>query len=98
MTAIYDRGGWPDAGPIDPSEHAHADWEKRTHALMRLLAGRRIATIDELRRSSASMTREEYESAGYYERILGSIERILIEKGVITREEVARKLAELAGE
>ena len=39
MRRVHDRGGWPDAGPIDRSEHEYTMWEKRTDALMRLLTG-----------------------------------------------------------
>src|SRR5437762_1207782 len=34
MQRVHDRGGWPDAGPIDRSEHEYTMWEKRTDALM----------------------------------------------------------------
>jgi hypothetical protein len=38
---------------------------------------------------------EVYERLGYYERWIHGSELILIEKGLLTREEVDRKVAEL---
>ncbi len=37
MRQHHDMGGLP-AGPLDRSEHSYAPWEKRTHALLLLLA------------------------------------------------------------
>ena len=38
MPSVHDRGGWPDAGPIDKAEHELSFWEKRTDALLVLLS------------------------------------------------------------
>jgi hypothetical protein len=38
MPRIHDRGGWPDAGPINKAEHDLSMWEKRTDALLVLLS------------------------------------------------------------
>ena len=95
---IHDRGGWPDAGPIDRAEHDLAFWEQRTDALMRLLSspGKRRMTVDELRRAIESMEPARYEQAGYYERWLFAIETLMTEKGILTPEEIERKVVELA--
>ena len=97
MTRAHDRGGWPGAGPIDRSEHALSWWEKRTDALMSLMWSpeRRIIRVDEMRRAIESMEPGEYEKASYYERWLFALEILLIEKGVLTREEIELKVKEL---
>lgn len=97
MARVHDRGGRPIAGPINRSEHELSWWEKRTDALLRLMWSpeRRIIRVDEMRRAIESMEPEEYEKAGYYERWLFALETLLIEKGVLTREEIERKVKEL---
>jgi hypothetical protein len=96
MPAIHDRGGWPDDTPIDRAEHDLALWEQRTDAMMRLLSSpdRRIIRVDELRRSIESIEPEKYETYGYYQRWLTALEMLVVEKGVVTREELDTRLAE----
>jgi hypothetical protein len=94
MRRVHDRGGWPDAGPIDRSEHDYTMWEKRTDALMRLLTSHGVMRVDEMRRAIEAIEPGEYEQLGYYERWITAIERLMIEKGVLTREEIERKIEE----
>ena len=97
MPSIHDRGGWPDAGPIDRTEHAHADWEMRTDALMRLLSSsqKRIIRVDELRRAIESLEPARYEQCAYYEKWASAIEALLLQKEILTREEIEDKVAEM---
>ncbi len=97
MPKVHDRGGWPDAGPINRAEHQYTIWEKRTDALMGLLsaAERRIIRTDELRRAIESIEPDRYEKLTYYERWITAIEKLLVEKGVLTRAEIERKVGEL---
>ncbi|MBI3625569.1 MAG: nitrile hydratase subunit beta [Candidatus Rokubacteria bacterium] len=97
MTRVHDRGGWPGAGPINRAEHELSWWEKRTDALMRLMwtPERRVIRVDEMRRAIESMEPGQYEKASYYERWLHALETLLIEKGVLTREEIELKVKEL---
>lgn len=96
MRAYHDMGGQP-AGPVQRSEHEYALWERRVHALLLLLADpqRKVMTVDELRRGIESLGVTEYERITYYERWIASITRVLLEKGLITPEELGRKLAEI---
>jgi hypothetical protein len=57
MPRVHDRGGWPDAGPINKSEHDLSMWEKRTDALLVLLSSpaKKIIRVDELRRAIESL-------------------------------------------
>ncbi len=97
MARVHDRGGWPGAGPIDRSEHELSWWEKRTDALMRLLWSpeRRIIRVDEMRRAIESIEPDYYEKCSYYERWLIALETLLVEKGLLTREQIAQKVKEL---
>lgn len=91
---VHDRGGWPDAGPIDRSEHEYAMWEKQTDALMGILRTKHLIRTDELRRAIESIEPAAYERMTYYQRWLTAIKTLLIEKGVLTAEEIERKLQE----
>ena len=42
-----------------------------------------------------SLPRDVYESLSYYERWIAGAEIILVEKGILTREEVDAKMAEI---
>jgi hypothetical protein len=97
MPRIHDRGGWPTAGPINKAEHDLSMWEKRTDALVMLLANptKRVLRVDELRRAIESLTPDAYEKLSYYERWITAVEALLIEKGVLTREEIDRKAESL---
>ena len=93
---VHDRGGWPTVEPIDRSEHPLADWELLADALQQSLVRNGVITVDELRRGIESMPPAEYEAAGYYERWVYSLERILVEKRVIAPGDIDRKLSEPA--
>ncbi len=97
MPGVHDRGGWPDAGPINKAEHELAFWEKRTDALLVLLsnADRRVIRVDELRRTIESLPPEMYETMSYYERWISAIETLLIEKNILTRAEIDRKAEQI---
>ncbi|MBI4560598.1 MAG: nitrile hydratase subunit beta [Candidatus Rokubacteria bacterium] len=97
MRQVHDRGGWSGARRIERAEHELLDWERRTDAMMQLLSGpeKRIIRVDELRRAIESLPLERYESLSYYERWVSALEILMIEKNVLTREEVEGKLAEL---
>ncbi len=97
MPGVHDRGGWPEAGPVNRAEHELSFWEKRTDALLVLLssADQRAIRVDELRRAIESLPLEAYESMSYYERWIGAIETLLIEKNVLTKAEIDRKAEQI---
>lgn len=93
---VHDRGG-RSAGPIPLEEHEPAPWEKRTDALLVLLARKGHLRVDELRRAIEGLEPRAYETLSYYERWLAAMEGILVEKGVLTRAEVLRAQGEVHG-
>ncbi len=93
--AVHDRGGRPGAGRIDRTEHQLSDWELLADALNAVLVRRRVYRVDEHRRAIESLRPEEYESFPYYGRWITATESLLVEKGILTREEIERKIAEL---
>jgi hypothetical protein len=96
MRAHHDLGGRA-AGPIDRSEHELEPWEKRVDAMQRLLADpkRSIISVDELRRAIEGLGAEQYDRLNYYERWITAMANLLIEKSVLTVDELGRKLDEV---
>lgn len=96
MRGYHDIGGLS-AGPIDQKDHVLAPWEKRVHALLTLLSDpcRDVVNVHELRRGIESLGEAEYDRLAYYERWITSIANILLQKGVLTTEELGRKLADI---
>ena len=67
-------------------------WERRTDAIRGVLGAKRLIRTDELRRAVESIELSPYEQLSYYERWIVAIEALLIEKGLLTREEIDRKM------
>lgn len=88
MPRGHDRGGWPTDEPIDQREHQWADWERRTQALARVLRAKGLMVTDEMRRGIEALPPNEYEALSYFERWAASIETLLVEKGVLTSDEI----------
>ena len=90
-------GGLP-AGPVARTEHDYALWEKRVDALMMLLSSpqRQLLKVDELRRNIEALGPQAYDAMGYYERWMHAICQTLIQRGVITIDELGRKMEEVA--
>jgi hypothetical protein len=93
LRSHHDMGGRP-AGPIEPSEHDYAHWEKRVDALMVLLSApeRRLLRVDELRRQIEGLGPDAYDAMSYYERWIAAITRVLLERGVLSADELGRKM------
>ena len=88
-------GGRPSEEPLNLEEHSLADWEVVADAVSVALGARGLRTTDEHRRAMEDMPADEYLSLSYYERWVRGTEQLLVEKGVVTREEIDRKMAEL---
>ncbi len=97
MTRAHHDLGGRTAGPIDRTEREPEPWEKRVDAILRLLSepGRAVVTVDEHRRAVEGLGAEAYDRLTYYERWITAITNLLLEKGVITTEELGRKLDEV---
>ena len=91
----HDVGGLPGGGSIDQSQHELSDWEILADALNQALGARGVKRTDEMRRAREEMDSAAYRDMTYYERWIASIETILIEKKILTKDEIDRKLAEL---
>jgi hypothetical protein len=94
MRSHHDMGGLP-AGPVIPTEHDYAPWEKRVDALLVLLTGAKQMTVDELRKNIEAIDPDAYERMTYYERWIHSITQTLIQRGVLTIDGLGRKMEEV---
>lgn len=94
MPGVHDMGGSP-GGSIDKSQHEVQDWERLADAVTILLDKKGVKTTDEHRRAQESLPPDLYENLGYYERWTAATEALLVEKGVLTAEEIDRRAAEL---
>ena len=92
-------GGLP-AQKVEPTEHDHEEWERRVDALMVLCVGlsgkKRLMTVDELRKNIESLPPETYDRIAYYEKWVTSLTHTLIQRGVITTAELAKKMEEVS--
>lgn len=92
MSGAHDLGG-SSGGSIDQSGHEVEDWERLADAINTALGGKGLQTTDQHRRAIESLP--NYRELGYYERWAAATEKLLVEKGILTREEIDEKAGEL---
>ena len=100
MNGIHDMGGMHGFGRVDREENEpvfHAKWEGRVLGISRACSAQHLFNIDESRHGIERMAPIDYLASSYYERWLDRTVRLLVEKGVITREDLERRMAQLAG-
>jgi len=98
VDGIHDMGGMHGFGAIEPEQHQetfHAEWEKRVPGLVAAATRGANVNIDEFRHGIERMPPREYLGASYYQRHLFTTELNLIEKGLLTREEIDACLDQL---
>jgi len=88
--------GGLDAGPVQRAEHEYAPWEKRCHALANVLDIHKIVNTEEKRRGIAALGSEMVAQLSYYERWIVAFANILFQKEILTPEELAKKMNEVA--
>jgi nitrile hydratase subunit beta len=94
MDGMHDLGGKQGFGPVRYTAGAkafHAAWEVRANALYAHAVRLGIFNMDEYRHAIERMEPRHYVTASYYERTLTSLATLLVEKGVLTRDELERR-------
>lgn len=89
-----DIGGAP-ADIIERTDHVLEAWEKRCHALADVLDYHKLINTEEKRRGVEALGSELVGKLTYYERWIAAFAFILFEKGILTPDELARKMAEV---
>jgi nitrile hydratase subunit beta len=99
MNGPHDVGGMHGFGTIVAERNEppfHEDWEGRVHGMNLALAAIGQHTVDEFRHAIERIPRADYYAASYYEKWLYALERLLVEKGIATPEELAARAAQAA--
>ena len=92
MGSVHDMGGSPE-GSIDRSQHEVEDWERLADAISSALGKEGLYTTDEHRRAIESL--EGYRDLSYYERWVAATEKLLVEKEILTTDEIDERAAEI---
>jgi nitrile hydratase subunit beta len=96
MDGIHDLGGTQGFGTVPHTINSlsykpvfHEDWEHLAYSLLFLAAdGLKNFSVDELRHAIERMDTRHYFSSPYYDRIVIGTATLLVENGVITKEEL----------
>jgi hypothetical protein len=90
----HDMGGLP-AGKVQRTEHEYGEWERRVDAMVQLLRLGGAMTVDELRKNIEALPPQDYDAMAYYEKWITSLTQTLIQRGVITTDELGRKMEQV---
>ena len=92
MNGPHDLGGIDGCGPVVKEANEpvfHSPWEKRVFGMFPALMALRFFNLDELRHGMERMSFASYLTSSYYEHWLHSFETLLVEKGVLTADELS---------
>lgn len=92
MAGVHDMGGLP-GGPVDRSQHDVEDWERLADAINSALGAKGLQSTDQHRRAIEGL--ENYGDLSYYERWAAATEKLLVEKSILTSEEIDERAAEI---
>jgi len=87
----HDLGGAHGFGPVapDPAEPLfHAEWERRAFALVLAMGGTGAWNIDMSRHARERIPPAEYLASSYYQIWRKAAERLMLERGLVTAEEL----------
>jgi nitrile hydratase beta subunit len=99
MNGMHDVGGMDGFGPVrweDNEPVFHEPWEGRMRAISTLVRKRRIYNLDESRYTIECIDPVYYLGASYYQRWLLRIETLLMERGILTEQEIQKKMNEIS--
>lgn len=88
-------GGLP-AGKVERSEHEYGEWDRRVDAIVQVASRRLGIRVDQRRRNIEALPPQAYDAMSYYEKWLVAITHTLIQRGVITTEELGRKMEQVS--
>jgi len=98
VNGVHDLGGLHGFGPVvaEADEPVfHAEWERRAFALTLAAGFLGEWNIDMSRWAREQMPPARYLAASYYEHWLWGLEHLLVERGLLTREELEARVAVL---
>jgi len=98
VNGVHDMGGMHGFGPVVAEAHEpvfHAEWERRAFALTLAAGFLGEWNIDMSRFAREQMPPAAYLASSYYEHWLWGLEHLLVERGLLTREEIEARVAVL---
>ena len=91
----HDLGGLPAGGPLLRTERDMTPFEKFCHALLNVLDVYKLVNTEEKRRGVEDLGGQIIGSLSYYERWAVSASKVLLEKRLITPQELGAKMSEV---
>ena len=91
MNGIHDIGGMDNIGPMNIEKDEpvfHGDWEKKVFGLTLATMAAGIYATDEVRYLTETIPPQDYLTFKYYEKWLYSLELMMLNKDLITKEEL----------
>ena len=100
MNSIHDMGGMDGMGPVDIEADEpvfHSDWERQVAGMFfaTIIAG--VYNDDEFRQARERLHPAKYLRYSYYHQWLLAIQRLLIEKNLVTEQEIDARMKSFAG-
>ncbi len=92
MRGPHDVGGLP-AGPIKTDDPALTFWEKQVDGLRAAVGAKGLMSSHESRRAVEALGEDAHASMKYYERWTAALCRNMIDKGVLTQDEIDARVA-----
>lgn len=94
MRGPHDVGGTP-GGEIDTDAHPLTFWEKQIDGLRAAIGAKGLVNTHENRRAVESLGDDAYNSLQYYERWTAALSRLMVDKGVLTQDEIDARVAQV---
>jgi nitrile hydratase len=95
MDGVHDLGGMQGFGKVtpEPAEPVfHHPWERIVFGMALAAMARGIANIDQFRHAIERMDPAHYLGSSYYEHWLAALESVLVEKGIVTGDELRARI------
>ncbi|MBL8332054.1 MAG: nitrile hydratase subunit beta, partial [Rubrivivax sp.] len=92
MNGVHDMGGLQGFGPVQPESHEplfHAPWERRALGLTLAMGATGQWSIDHSRAVRESLPPATYLSSSYYEIWIRALERLMLQRGLASADELA---------
>ena len=99
MNGVHDMGGFQGFGPVAPEADEplfHAPWERRALGLTLAMGASGQWNIDLSRAARESLPPATYLGSSYYEIWIRGLEKLMLQRGLVTAADLGAALAEVA--
>ncbi len=101
MKGAHDQGGKTGVGDIAPESNEpvfHEEWERRAFAITVACGFLGQWNLDMARYAREQMPDREYLASSYYEKWVYGLSLLLVEKGLLTENEIQQRIFEISEE